>query len=234
MRRLKADFHTHTSDDPWDGIGHSAEMLIDAAARKALDVLAITCHGACVFNGYLSAYARRRGLLLIPGMEAFIEQKHVLILNPDTEQARARTFEELRLLGRRDAAFVAPHPFFPSKVCLHRRLGENIDLFDAIEYTSFYLPGMNFNRAAMRAARRYGLPMVGCSDTHALPYQDSTFTWVDADPSIESVIGAIRKGKVSVETRPRPVPHMANVFMNSVRDAVWTHRNGAKNREAVG
>ena len=40
MRRLKADLHTHTAEDPRDGIDYSAEMLIEAAAKFNVDVLA--------------------------------------------------------------------------------------------------------------------------------------------------------------------------------------------------
>lgn len=221
MSRLKADFHTHTSDDPWDRIDHSAEMLIDAAARKGFEVLAITCHATLVYDQYLAEYARRGGILLIPAMEAVIEGKHVVILNPDGEQARASTFEELRGLGRRDAVFVAPHPFFPSSKALGGKLAEHIDCFDAIEYSSFYVRGLNFNRRALRTARRYGLPMVGTSDTHVLPYAGNTFTWVGAEPTVGSVLDAIRSGGVEVETRPHGPGYAARVLRFSMRENVW-------------
>lgn len=203
MRRLKADFHTHTSDDPCDFVEYSAEMLIDAAAAKGVEVLAITCHAVVTHNAYICEYARRCGVLLIPGIESFVEDKHVVILNPDAEQAGATTFEDLRRLGKRDAVFIAPHPYYPSKAALNDKLAENIDLFDAIEYSAFYLAPLNFNRAALRAAKKWSLPLVGNTDTHLFPYDDSTFTWVEAEPNVASVIQALRAGKVEVQTRPR-------------------------------
>lgn len=225
-QRLKADFHCHTSDDPLDRIAYSAEMLIDAVAAHDFSVLAISCHEALVYNAYLASYARHRGILLIPAIEACVEGKHVLILNPDEEQARATTFEGLRRLGRRDAAIIAPHPYYPLRTALGRALERNIDLFDAIEYSTLYLPGVNPNRRAARVARRHGLPMVGNSDCHALPYCDSTHTWVESEPTVEGVIEAIRAGRVEVATRPRPLRFVAQMlwFSASETGRAWAHR----------
>ena len=196
MPRLKADLHTHTSDDPWDEIDYSAETLIDAAAAKRIDVLAITCHDLCAHSQYLAEYARRRNVLLVPGIELHVEGRHVIILNPDEEQCAASTFPELRALGPRDGVVVAPHPYYPAGRSLNELLVPNIDLFHAIEYSAFYFLGLNFNRKAEQLAREKGLPLLGSSDTHVLPYEDSTFTWIDAERSIQSVIEAIRAGRV--------------------------------------
>lgn len=205
MGYLKADVHTHSADDPRDALDFSTEMLIDAASQLNFGVLAVTCHEAWRYSPRLAEYARRRGIVLAPGLEQLVEGKHVLLLNPDAEQAAARTFAELRALGKRDAAIIAPHPFYPSRTSLRRALLDNIDLFDAIEYCTLYFPWLNFNRRAVRVAREYGLPLVGTSDTHALPLCDSTYTWIDGEPSVFGVIEAIRAGRVRLETRPRPL-----------------------------
>ena len=221
---LKADFHTHCAEDPHDEIAHSAEMLIDAAAAAGVRVLAITCHGAVAHTPYIERFAREREVLLIPGIEAFIEGKHVLILNPDAEQANARTFDELRRLGRRDAAMIAPHPFYPAKSSLMAELERNIDCFDAIEYSSFHTGWLDLNRKAEAVARTHELPMVGASDTHVLPYVDSTFSWVEAEWEVASVIGAIREGRVRVETRPRPWRAIADTLRFSVEQEFRNRR----------
>lgn len=233
MRRLKADFHTHCSDDPCDRIEHSAEMLIDAAAEQGMEVLALTCHRACVHNDYLAEYARSRGVLLVPGIEAEIEDRHVLILNPDEEHCRLKTFEELRNVGRRNGAIIAPHPFYPVNASLHKLLYEHIDLFDAVEHCAVYLPGLDFNRRAIRAARRFGLPMVGGSDTHLLPYDASTYTLVEAEPTVESVIGAIRDGSVEVVTQPQSVAAFSRFILWAARHALQAKRIEQDLRETV-
>ncbi len=225
MIRLKADLHAHSADDPFDSITYSSEMLIDAVSKLNVDVLAIACHRRLVYSCRLAEHARRRNVLLVPAIEQRIDGKHVVMLNPDEAQARAATFGELRDLGRRDAAFLAPHPYYLDPSCLGKRLVEHVDLFDAIEYCSFYCRGINPNRKAAVVARRCGLPMVGTSDCHAFPYSDRTVSWIEVDEiSVSGVVEAIRAGRVSVATRPRPVLEVLRMVGYLVRDELFRTR----------
>ena len=212
MIRLKADLHTHSSDDRVDRIAYSTERLIDIVAERGYRVLAVTGHEHLVFRRSAADYARERGILLIPGAELRIEGKEVLILNPDGQQALARSFSELRSLGRRNAAIIASHPFYPGGV--GKKLVENIDLFDAVEHCSFYFRGMDFNRKAARVAAQYSLPLLGSSDSHVLPYVDSTFSWIDVEEvTVAGVIDAIRAGRVEVSTRPASPRYIAKMIL---------------------
>jgi hypothetical protein len=203
MADLKADFHTHSADDPCDYLTHSSEMLIDAAAKLNFRVLALTCHEGLVETDRLHEYARRRGLILVPGIEACVEGKHVVILNPDRQQVQATSFQQLRARGRRAAAFIAPHPYYPSGDSLGSALEPNIDLFDAIEFCTLYFRWAGFNRKAVRVARKYGLPLIGSSDVHRFPYCDSTHTLLDDVGTVEEVIAALRAGCFESATWPR-------------------------------
>ena len=81
---LKTELHTHTIDAPKDGkriVLHSAEQLIDKAEEQGFQVLSITNHNQLLFTSSLEEYARERGILLIPGVEATLEGKHVLLYN---------------------------------------------------------------------------------------------------------------------------------------------------------
>lgn len=216
MERLKADLHTHTADDPFDRIDYSAEMLIDSVAAAGVRVLAITCHELDVYSPYLADYARRRGVLLVPGIEKFIEKKHVLILNPAPEHLSAHTFDEFRAIGRRGAVFIAPHPYYPAPHSLLSDFVRNIDLFDAVEYCSVYFRGANPNRWAERIAKARGLPMIGTSDTHWLPYHDATISHITAEPTVDGVLDAIRAGRVELETKPLPLARAAHAVSDAL------------------
>ena len=225
--RLMADLHTHTSDDPWDNVSYSAEELIAAAAAQGIQALAITCHGVLAHNHYLQEFARRRGILLIPGIESFVEGRHVLILNPDPEQVRVQSFDELRRLGPRHAAIIAPHPYFPVGMSLMNKLQEHVDLFHAIEYHSFYTRTINFNRKAERAAKEFNLPLVGTSDNHTFPYEPTTFTWIESqEATVPAVIDAICRGAVTVESRPCSYRHIAQTLAFTVRQTAINIREG--------
>jgi len=70
---LKTELHSHTIDDPKDGksiVVHSAQQLIDKAEEQGFQVLSITNHDQLLFSSSLEEYARKRGILLIPGVEA--------------------------------------------------------------------------------------------------------------------------------------------------------------------
>lgn len=227
IKRLKADFHTHTSDDPRDRVTHSAEMLIDAAHAAGVDILAISCHEKVVHSAYYEEYARRRGMALIPAIEQLVEGKHVLILNPDDALAGATTFEELRANRRRESLIIAPHPFHPMGAALRGDFRKHRDIFDAVEYHSFYFTIANPNRTAQRMARRFNLAVVGSSDTHTMPYTDSTFSWIDVEveegkalPSVANIIRALREGRVETSTRPRPIRDSARMVLFALRQGL--------------
>ena len=80
---LKADLHIHTNEDPVDfsKINYSAKDLIKYAAKLHYNVLAITNHNSILYNCMLKSYAKKHGILLIPGTEADIGGKEVLLLN---------------------------------------------------------------------------------------------------------------------------------------------------------
>lgn len=223
VMRLKADLHVHSGEDPHDIINYSAESIIDAAAKLNLEVLAITCHGIVLDSGRLRDYAWRRGILLVPGAEVLIEGKHVVVLNPDEDQLAARTFLRLRELGRREAYFIAPHAFYPDRSCLGRKLEENIDLFDAVEFCGFYFRGINPNRKAVDVAKRHGLPLIGTSDTHSMPYGDSTVSWIDVEEkSLQGVLAALRTGRIHLDTKPCPTAQALKIMTGLVREALGT------------
>jgi predicted metal-dependent phosphoesterase TrpH len=198
---LKADLHLHTREGE-AFIAYDARGLIDQAAAEGFRVLSITNHDTVTFSKELDAYARARGIVLIPGVEATIEGKHVLLYNIDVPLARIRTFADLRRLRRPDWLVVAPHPFFPASTCLRRRLLEEIDLFDAIELSHFYTERIDFNRAAVRLAREIGLPLLGTSDSHLGRQLGTTYSLIDGEATVPSVLEAMRKGHLRVISRP--------------------------------
>ena len=210
---LKVDLHLHTSDDPEDRIAYDAAALIDRAAECGLDALAITLHDVQLTHPGLTAYARERGLVLIPGVERTIHGKHVLLLNFPAEAARVRDFDELRALkARANGLVVAPHPFFPGGTPLRSVLDRHADVFDAVEWSYFWTRGANFNARAARWAAARGKPVVGNSDAHDIRQPGRTFSLVDADRDPDAICDAIRDGSVELHTTPVPVWELASVL----------------------
>src|SRR3989449_6759175 len=163
--RLRADLHIHTNEaEPF--IAYNARDVIARAAREGYRVLSITNHDTLTFSGELAAYARDHGIVRTPGVEAPVEGRHVLVYNADVAVDKLQPFADLRRYRTPEWLVVAPHPFFPASYCLRERLWQEIELFDAIEFSHFYTPRLDFNPAAGQLARAGRLPPGGTPDSH--------------------------------------------------------------------
>jgi predicted metal-dependent phosphoesterase TrpH len=191
-------------------------MLIDSAAQLKMDVLSLTCHHDLVHTPRLAEYARHRGILLIPGVELLIEGCHVLVLNPRPAHLDALSFNDLRKAREPGSAIVAPHPFYLVGHSMGSRLIRHRDVFDAVEYCSMHTRLVNPNWLAAFVAGRYGLPLVATSDTHTLPYEGRTFSWIEAEPTVDGVMEALRAGRIRIESSPAAWAHVARVTRDTI------------------
>src|SRR2546430_1699689 len=128
---LRADLHLHTREGE-RFIAYDARELVDRAAHSGFQVLSITNHNTVTFSAHLQGYAQERGILLIPGIEATIEGKHVLLYSIDVSPERIRTFADLRRLRRPEWLVVAPHPFFPGDWKSTRLNSSHSQISDAV------------------------------------------------------------------------------------------------------
>jgi predicted metal-dependent phosphoesterase TrpH len=124
---------------------------------------------------------------------------------------RIKTFDDLKLLKDENGLIVAPHPFFPSFSSLNSKLEEHLGLFDAIEYSHCYLPNINFNKKAEDLAKEFSLPLIGTSDAHFLWQIGTTYSLIEAEKDLESVIAAIREGKIEIVTEPLSLPRACSI-----------------------
>ena len=203
---LKCDFHMHCSEDPHDVLEHDAVDLINHAAERGYHVLAITLHGRLYCPDELRRYAASRGILLIPGIELYVERREVLLLGAGPDDIpKIKCFDDLLAFKKtqKDGVLViAPHPFYGLGQYVGDKLEAFADLFDALEFCHFYTRWWNPNRKAEVVAQKLGKPMIACSDTHRLQWMNFHYSLVDAEPTRESVFAAIRAGKFQNRTRP--------------------------------
>src|SRR6185436_18559128 len=185
----------------------------DRAAELGFNALAITLHDRVLADPRLNAYAQDRGIVLVPGVERTVEERHVLLLNFPVGTDQVRTFRDLSALrSRGNGIVIAAHPFFPNGNSLRSRLDRHADLFDAVEWSYFWTRGLNFNAKAARFAAQHGKPLVANSDLHDLRQLGRTYTLVSADRHPDSICAAIREGRVSIQTSPVPKLELARVL----------------------
>lgn len=210
---LKVELHTHTDHDPLDRIPHTSRELIDLAVEMGYQALAISLHDRFYESAADTAYARERGLVLVPGIERSIGGRHVLLINFPRECERVRTFEDIAALkAKRGGLVIAPHPFYPTTSSLRGLLDAHAGLFDAVERNAMYTPTIDFNQRAEAWARAHGKPLVGNTDLHLLEQLGTTYSLVDAEPDADAICDAIRAGRVEVRSEPLSSARAAVIF----------------------
>jgi predicted metal-dependent phosphoesterase TrpH len=146
-----------------------------------------------------------------------LSKKHVVVVNPDFRRTdEFRSLDSLTALRNNRNLIIAPHPFYPGSGCLKWELEAHIDSFDAVEFSFFYSRLINLNKKAVAAARRHRKPMVGSSDCHNIWQVGYTYSLVEAEKTIPSIIAAVKEGRVQVATTPLSMGAMFRVGINWV------------------
>jgi len=223
---LKADFHTHTNHVLKNDSIISPKQMINLAAKNNIEVLSITdhrsesflykikkCKGSSKTYNHIKDYAKKKGILLIPGMEIHVEGKETLLINLNDEY-KDLTFDDLYDLKEENVLVMAPHPFYGRSKCLGKKIEEHHKLFDAIEISHLYTNFFNPNKKAIEIAEKYKKTLVANSDAHLPWHINLQFNLLDCEKNIDSVLEAIRKNKVIPQTKPLPL----NLF---IKDMNW-------------
>ncbi len=217
--KLKIDLHIHSLEYKQTRSNeHPALEIIDTAHKEGFDVISITDHNEVTYNQNLIDYAASKDILLIPGTEANINKKHVLLYNFDFNRYRIKTFKDIEKLKSSDNLCLAPHPFYPGSTSLNGDFELNSNVFDGLEFCHFYSKQINFNKKALSCAQKYNLPIIAMSDSH-FPFQlGINYSFIDAEKNIHSVIRAIKEGNVEVVSRPLGILQMSSISLKLIGD----------------
>jgi predicted metal-dependent phosphoesterase TrpH len=199
---LRCDLHVHTNYSR-DGESSVEEILARARAKK-LDAIAITDHDTC--EGIAPAEAAGSGMVIIPGVEVSTKQGHLVVLGVrEPLPPGMHVMETIRLARSQGAVSIIPHPYHMWRHGVARRAPESIGAADAIEvFNSRYIVG-SANRKAARVARRVRVTGVGGSDAHNARFVGFGYTLVNAEPTVPSILAAIREGKTLAGGRMTPL-----------------------------
>lgn len=211
--KLKANLHFHAAEDPHHNLDYTIKDGVDRFVSLGFNVLAVTCHGVCVCTTGDIEYAKSKGMLLIPGIEANIYNhktsktlSHVVILNSPKSAETVRTFSDLIKFKKEhpEIFILAPHPYFHRTLSLFDNLEKYIDLFDAIELSWFYSYFFNLNKKAEKVAKKHNKPYIATSDTHFFDFINTNYVTVEAkEQTAVSFFDAIKKHDYKNTTSPR-------------------------------
>jgi predicted metal-dependent phosphoesterase TrpH len=185
---LKIDLHVHTC------YSHDAvttlKQVVAYAKKRGLDGVAITDHNTV--EGALKL--KTRDIIVVPGIEVSTLNGHLLGLNVTVPiPAKLGIEETIHLIHEVGGIAVAPHPttFYKSPP------SRQVSSYDAVEVmNASSIPFPVFTHLSKRFAADLGLPQTGGSDSHYAPEIGAAYTVVGADPEVDEIVCAIKKGAV--------------------------------------
>ena len=183
---LKIDLHVHTSYSR-DSVTTLKEV-VTYSKKRGLDGVAITDHNTV--KGALKL--KTRDILVVPGIEISTLNGHLLGINLTTPIPSKLGIEEtVHRIHEAGGIAVAPHPttFYKSPP------SQRISSYDAVEVmNASSIPFHVFAYLSKRFAAGLGLPQTGGSDSHYAPEIGAAYTVIEADPDVDEIVCAIKKG----------------------------------------
>jgi len=183
---LKIDLHVHTCYS-YDAVTTLKEVIV-YSKKRGLDGVAITDHDTLA--GALKL--RNSDLIVIPGIEITTLHGHLLALNVTTPiPPKLDINETIQRIHEAGGIAVAAHPtlFYKSAP------SQQTAFYDAIEVmNSSSVPFQLSTRLNRKFATRLNLPQTAGSDSHYAPEIGATYTVIEADPDVDEIVQAIKKG----------------------------------------
>ncbi len=197
--RLKIDLHVHTRFSP-DSVITFKDLLF-YVKKSGLNGIAITDHDT--MDG-ASKFDKKTSFPTIPGIEISSLGGHIIGLNVnDTVPPRLSVEETINRIHEASGLAVACHPVAFLKASLKGSITSHFDAIEVINSQSF--PFKYSKWYSRRVASDLEIPQVAGSDAHYGPEIGHAYTIVEADPMIEDIIEAIRKGSCSPHGTATPL-----------------------------
>lgn len=186
---LKIDLHVHTCYSQDASI--TLREVAVYAKKRGLDGVAITDHDTV--KGALKPI-QKSNFLIIPGIEITTQRGHVLALNVTTPiPPRLSPSETIQRIHDAGGIAVAAHPNAIYKGGLRRHVTSDFDAVEVINSTTFpFFLSTYFSR---KLAARLNLPQTAGSDAHHASEIGFAYTVIHADPEVDEVIQAIKRGE---------------------------------------
>ena len=184
-----------------EGLNRPKE-IIEHAKRLNLDIVALTDHDTMRGVKEGEKYAKKYGIIFVPGEEVSTRQGHVLALgiqeeikpNMDIEE----TVDEIHAQG---GVAVAAHPFDFRR----KGAGRFAIYCDAVEAFNAFDIERASNWRAMRFAAKHEMPVTAGSDAHALEMMGRGITLFPCCGDVDDVLRAIKTGRTKIEGNYIPV-----------------------------
>jgi len=191
---IRVDLHLHTKFSGDATI--SPKFVVDSLyAHSLIKGVAVTDHDSLMGYFQMRKLAQAyEGLVIIPGVEVTTRLGHLILLGVEEKPAYEAPLEiVIDFAKARQGIIVIPHPYRVGGI------GEAAKetSADAVETLNSHT-GVQENKMAEMLAKMKNLPGVAGSDAHNHNELWTAYTEVEAEPDIENVLNAIKRGRVKV------------------------------------
>jgi len=196
---IRVDLHVHTIFSGDATI--NPKLLVDTFyAHPTIKGIAITDHDT--LEGYFQVRKLATAypdLLVIPGVETTTQEGHFTLLGIEEKPPYMLTLESVVDFAiERAALIVIPHPYRADSGIGDAAERVQADAIEVINPSA----SLRENRLAEKLAKARSLSGVAGSDAHSPSQLWTAYTEVDAQPDVDSVLNAIKNGRVkAVSTR---------------------------------
>jgi len=190
--KTRIDPHLHTRYSG-DAIISPKLIVEQLHAHPFIKAVAITDHNT--LQGYMEVRklaSSYQDITIISGIEVSTHQGDIIMLGVEEKPSYASTvWEVVDFAKARAGVVVIPHPYRINGI---GDLAEKIPA-DAIEVIN-PTATLRENKMAQELAKTKNLPGIAGSDAHAPLHMWTGYTEVNADPDIDEILKAIKKGYV--------------------------------------
>ncbi len=232
---MLVELHSHTTHSrgtqvPVEGL-NTPEEMVRHAKSIGLGAIAITDHNK--IEGALEAkkYARKYGVVVIPGEEVSTYSGHMLALGVEELIQPGMTVEEtIDKIHDLGGITIGDHPFD-----IHNDgIREKAKLTDAIEIFNAINMDRITNRRAKKFAAIHKKPQVAGSDAHCVEMLGHGINEIDAN-DVDGILSSIKKGNVKIRARYIPAHVLMRWSINRLKysypytmDYINKHYSGPK------
>lgn len=193
------DLHVHTRFSGDSSI--TPKILVEQLhAHPFIKGVAITDHDTTLALNYVRTLVKSyEHLVVIPGIEVTTTQGHLIILGIAEEPPHPLTAKEAADFGlERGGVIMAPHPFRPNSGLAGSVKEMNVHAIEVLNSRAT----SGENSMALELAKTMGVSRVAGSDCHLQEEMWTAYTEIEAEPTVDSILKAIKMGK----TKPHKSP----------------------------
>ena len=191
------DSHIHSEYSP--DSKSKIEDIFKTAKKREIDIIGISDHNTVEGSRAARQLNKKDDeLFVVPSIEISSLEGHILGFGCEENIKRdLPAAETIDLIHDQGALAIIPHPYCFYRHGLLCKADYNDLKIDAIETKNARFIVGYCNGKAKKLSKQENLPGLGASDAHYYKFVGDCYTNIDCEKDIDSILKAIKKGKVS-------------------------------------